>query len=143
MNAIDPIYLVWFGFPPIALLLAYLYGRRIRIKPVESDYKKTDYVDFVPSTYGYYPLRRRKNEPELPQPAKTSQKTDCLLAAASYALGVAGLFLPGNGITAGIAAIYLARIVLQRDNYYYSRAASGYFLGIMILVQTVLYFLCP
>ena len=140
MDSIDWILLIWLGFPPIAMLFGWLYGRRIRLKPETHERETDPYITFVPSTYAYYPLRSRQ-DPEPSSPAVTTYRKDAALSALAVALGVAGLYLPLTGILPGIIAMLVARPVLRRENYHYCRAACGVCLGVMTLVQTALYFL--
>lgn len=141
MDDTTKILLVWFGFPLLAFALAWLYGRRIRLKPVKPEPRKTDdFITFVPSTYAYYPDRRGGEEPALPQPATggTRQK-DAVLATLAVVCGAAGLYLPLVGFFPGVAAMLLARPVMKRDNHYSTRAASSWMLGVLCLVQLYLY----
>ena len=140
MDSVDWILLIWLGFPPIALLFGWLYSRRIRLKPTTNEREEDQFTTFVPSTYAYYPMRNRQDT-EPPSPAVTTYQKDSALSTLSVALGIAGLYLPLTGILPGLVAMLAARPVLRRENYQYCRAACGFCLGAMTLVQTVLYFI--
>lgn len=138
----DGIYLtIWLAFPPVAFAAARLHSLAFRVTPVEPEPLQPDeLMTFVPSTYGYYPIRKGTPPPKLPQPAVTTRKKDRLLATLALVCGICGSYLPLTGFYAGIAAILLANPVRKRGDHFYRRAATAWFLGFCCLIQTVLYF---
>ena len=138
------VFVVWFVFPLLAFAAAWHSSRRLRLKPEEPQPPEPDPMQtFVPSTYGYYPLRQDAKAPALPEPAVTTRRKDRTLATAALVCGVCGLYLPLTGCYFGLAAVLLARPVRTRGNHFYRRAAAARVLGIACLVQTVLYLAAP
>ena len=142
MKTIAWILLVWFGFPPIAIICALLFGLRNRLTPETPKPRKPElYQSFVPTSYIYYPERRREEPEDLPLPAiGSTRKRDRVCATLAIILGVIGLYLPLLGMIPAVAAMLLARPVVQRRNHYCIRADVGFFLGMMTFVQLGLYF---